>query len=263
MRMMNAGGTRLHYCVDGPDGGLPVVFANSLGTDLRVWDAMLPLLPKGLRIVRYDKRGHGLSESFPAPYAMDDHVADLAALLDTLGISGAVVVGLSIGGLIAQGLAASRPDLVRALVLMDTAHRIGTAESWNARIEAIRSGGLESIADAVMERWFSAAFRETRADDVLGWRNMMVRTPVEGYIGSCTAIRDTDYGVEAAALSVPTLALCGSNDLATPPDLVRATAALIPGARFELIDGPGHLPPVEAPERTAELVAGFVAGLLQ
>lgn len=263
MLMIRANGIAIHAAVHGPAGGLPLVLANSLGTDFRIWDEVLPHLPTGLRVVRYDKRGHGLSDATPAPYRMDDHVADLAALLDQLGITGAVVVGLSIGGLIAQGLTASRPDLVRAVVLMDTAHRIGTAETWNARIEAIRTGGLDSIGDAVMERWFSPRYRLQQADAVAGWRNMLVRTPVEGYAGSCAAIRDIDYEREARALAVPALAICGSSDLSTPPDLVRATAEIIPGARFELIEGPGHLPPIEAPERVAELVSGFVGSLLQ
>lgn len=263
MRMIDANGIEIHVRVEGPEGGLPVVFANSLGTDLRVWDDMLPHLPTGWRLIRYDKRGHGLSGVTPAPYSMDTHVGDLAGLLDALGVTGAVIVGLSIGGLIAQGLSSARPDLVRALVLMDTAHRIGTTETWNGRIEAIRNSGLESIADAVMERWFSASFRAAYPEAVAGWRNMLVRTPQEGYVGSCVAIRDVDYEREARAIAVPTLAMAGSADLSTPPDMVRATAAIIPGARFELIEGPGHLPCVEAPERTAELINGFVHALLQ
>lgn len=263
MRMVRSNGIEIYVRIDGPDGGLPVVLANSLGTDLRVWDATVPLLPRGWRVIRYDKRGHGLSGVTPAPYTMDTHVADLAGVLDTLGVSAAVVVGLSIGGLIAQGLSASRPDLVRALALLDTAHRIGTAETWNGRIEAIRNGGIEAVADAVMERWFSAAFRSQRPDEVAGWRNMLVRTTADGYLGSCTAIRDVDYEREARGITVPTLLLCGSADLSTPPEVVRATADVIPGARFEIIDGPGHLPPVEAPARTAELLAGFVSALLQ
>jgi 3-oxoadipate enol-lactonase len=263
MRMVRANGIEIHVRIEGADGGLPVVFANSLGTDLRVWDEVLPLLPKGLRLIRYDKRGHGLSGVTPAPYTMDTHVADAAGVLDALGVTGAVVVGLSIGGLIAQGLSAARPDLVRAIVLLDTAHRIGTAEMWNARIEAIRSGGIESIADAVMERWFSAQYRASSPEEVAGWRNMLVRTTVDGYAGSCAAIRDADLEREARAITVPTLMLCGSVDLATPPDIVRATADIIPGARFELIEGAGHLPCVEAPEKTAEHIAHFVGALLQ
>ncbi|MEJ1160943.1 3-oxoadipate enol-lactonase [Prosthecomicrobium sp. N25] len=263
MRMVRANGIEVHIALEGPEGGMPVVFANSLGTDLRVWDAVVPLLPKGLRMLRYDKRGHGLTGATREPYTIDLHVADLTGVLDALGIRGAVVVGLSIGGLIAQGLAAARPDLVRALVLMDTAHRIGTAETWNQRIEAIRAGGLDSIGDAVMERWFSAGYRAAYPEEVAGWRNMLVRTTVDGYLGSCAAIRDADLEREARSIMVPTLLLCGSADLSTPPDLVRGTAEIIPGARFEVIDGAGHLPCVEAPERTADLISGFVGALLQ
>src|SRR4029079_9285038 len=164
--------------------------ANSLGTDFRVFDALPPLMQGKLRIIRYDKRGHGLSDATPAPYKLADHVADLAGLLDALGVKQAVLVGLSIGGLITQGLSAVRPDLIRAAVLMDTAHKIGTDELWNTRIDNVRKAGIESIADAVMERWFSPAFRKNRVSDLAGWRNMLTRTSAEGYMGSCAAIRD-------------------------------------------------------------------------
>ena len=118
----------LHYAVDGDPDGLPVVFANSLGTDFRLWDQLLPLLPAGLRIVRYDKRGHGLSSCPSGDYSMDDLVEDTAQLLRALDIRDCLFVGLSIGGLIAQGLASAHPDLVRAIVISNSAARVGTAQ---------------------------------------------------------------------------------------------------------------------------------------
>jgi 3-oxoadipate enol-lactonase len=254
--MVASNGINLHCRVEGPAAGTPVVFSNSLGTDFRVFDALPPLLLPGLRFIRYDKRGHGLSDATPAPYRMADHVADLAGLLDALKVKRAVIVGLSIGGLITLGLAASRPDLVRAIVLMDSAHKIGTDEMWNGRIDAVRKGGIAAIADGVMERWFSPGFRKEPAN-VAGWRNMLTRTTVDGYAGSSTAIRDVDYEREARALAVPVLGIAGSFDLATPPDLVKGTVAIIPKARFVLIEGAGHLPCVEAPEKVAAAVNQF------
>jgi 3-oxoadipate enol-lactonase len=254
MRLADLGDIRLHHADEGD--GPAVVFANSLGTDLRLWDRVLPLLPAGLRVIRYDMRGHGLSTCPPAPYAMGALVADAERLLDHLGVRGCVFVGLSIGGMIAQGLAVKRPDLVRGMVLSNTAARIGTREMWEARIAAVRAGGIEALADAVMERWFSRAFRATPELEL--WRNMLVRQPAEGYIGCAAAIAGSDFYTTTASLSLPTLAIAGSEDGSTPPDLVRETAALVRGSRFHLIRGAGHLPCVEKPDDYAAVLTGFL-----
>ena len=256
MRVFRSGDILLHYREDGPADGPPVVFANSLGTDLRLWDQMLVHLPPGLRFIRYDMRGHGLSECPPAPYSMGALVSDAERLLDALEIRDCVFVGLSIGGLVAQGLAVKRLDQVRAMVLSNTAAKIGTAEMWQDRIETVRAGGIEALADATMERWFSKAFRAS--DAMAAWRNMLIRQPVEGYMGCSAAIGGTDFYSTTAGLSLPTLAIAGSEDGSTPPDLVRETADLIPGSRFELIRGAGHLPCVEKPQEYAQILTTFL-----
>lgn len=249
----------LRYALDGPEDAPVMVLANSLGTDLRIWDRVVARLAGRFRFLRYDKRGHGLSEATPAPYLMDDHIGDLIGLLDALGIGAAIIGGVSVGGMIAQGLAARQPKRVRGLVLCDTAHRIGTEEMWDQRIRAIQEGGIEALSDAILERWFTKAFRRDRADELAIWRHMLVRTPIDGYIGTCAAIRDTDLGPEIGKINVPTLAVCGVEDGATPPDVVRETAARIPKARFNLIEGAAHLPSIEAPETLAKMIADFVA----
>lgn len=247
----------LHYKIEGPEDAPVMVLANSLGTDMRVWDAVVARLGGRFRFLRYDKRGHGLSETTPAPYWMDDHIGDLIGLLDALDIDQAIVCGVSVGGMIAQGLAARQPERVRGLILCDTAHRIGPEELWDQRIRAIQEGGIESLADAILERWFTADFRKHRADELALWRHMLVRTPVDGYTGTCAAIRDADLGSETAQIRVPTLVVCGVDDGATPPDLVREMAALIPKARFNLIEGAAHLPSVETPETLAKMIGDF------
>jgi len=257
MQLADLGDVRLHYREDGDRGGAPVVFANSLGTDLRLWEAVVPLLPEGLRIIRFDKRGHGLSDCPPAPYAMGALVRDAERLLDHLEVRDCVFVGLSIGGLIAQGLAVKRLDLVRGLVLSNTAAKIGHQQMWQERIDRIRDGGLEALADGVMERWFSKAFREGDPNFPL-WRTMLTRTPAEGYIGCAAAIAGTDFYTPTSGLRLPTLGIAGSEDGATPPDLVRETVALIHGARCELIRKAGHLPCVDSPETYAALLTGFL-----
>ncbi|SFD49496.1 3-oxoadipate enol-lactonase [Roseivivax sediminis] len=254
MKMAELGGRRLHYRDDGT--GAPVVFANSLGTDLRLWDAVLPHLPEGLRIIRYDKRGHGLSDCSKGPYKMGELVSDVEALLDHLEVREAVFVGLSIGGMIAQGLATKRPDLVRAMVLSNTGAKIGTREMWGDRIAAVEKGGIAALADPILERWFSAGFRRT--DAFHAWRNMLLRQPVEGYLGCCHAIAGSDFYATTAALRLPTLGIAGSEDGSTPPDLVRETTELVPGSAFEILRGAGHLPCVEKPEDYAGKLTAFL-----
>jgi 3-oxoadipate enol-lactonase len=245
----------LHVQVDGTAGAPAVVFANSLGTDLRLWDAVLPLLPPGLRFIRYDKRGHGLS-SLAGGAVIDDHAEDAIAVIQAFASGPVIFVGLSIGGLIGQVVASRRPDLVRALVLSNTAARLGTTEGWQARIRAINVGGIESIADAVMERWFARAFRAT--PEMVLWRAMLARTSAPGYTAACAALAAADQRQATAALRLPTLVIAGAEDGATPPQVVRETAALIPGAAFHEISNTGHLPCVEAPAEWAALVAPFL-----
>ena len=199
----------------------------------------------------------GLSELTPGPYTMDRLADDLAGVLDAVGAERAVVVGLSIGGLVAQSLAARRPDLVQALVLMDTAPKIGTAEVWNERIAAVAEGGIERLADGTMERWFAPSFREGRPEEVGFWRTMLTRTPPAGWRACAEAVRDADLTDAAARIAVPTLCLGGAHDGSTPPDLVRAMAARIPNAEFELIEDAGHLPNVEKPAAVAARLERF------
>ena len=257
MKAITSNGIVLHYADDGPKEAPTLVFSNSLGTDFRIWDRVTALLPEGLRLIRYDNRGHGLSTCTEPPYRIDDHAADLAGLLDELQVREAVVVGLSVGGMIGQKLAGSRPDLVTGLVLCDTAHKIGPPEMWQARIDAVRNGGIVSLADAILERWFSPDFRASYPEELEVWRSMLCRTPADGYVGTAEAIRDADLTEIARALKIPTICVVGSEDGATTPALVKATAELI-GADFIEIKGPGHLPCIEAPNEMAEIITAFL-----
>ena len=253
---ISVNGVELNVREEGDPKGAPVVFANSLGTDLTLWDGVVPLLPSGLRLIRYDKRGHGQSECPDAPYTMGALVTDLELLLDHLQVQSSVIVGCSIGGLIAQGLAVKRLDQVRAIVLSNTACKIGTKDMWRERIEAVENGGIEALADATMERWFSRKFRETSDPD--HWRALMTSQPKQGYLGCMAAISGTDFFTPTSGLTLPTLAIAGSEDGSTPPDLVRETAELIRGSRFELMRGAGHLPMVEKPREYADLITEFL-----
>ena len=257
MAAILSSGIHLNVREDGPRDGPVVMFSNSLGTDLRVWDLLLAYMDPGLRIVRYDKRGHGLSDCPGAPYSMQQLVDDAQTVANALQIKDMVFVGLSIGGLIGQGLAAKKPEWFRALVLMDTAAKIGTSAMWQERIAALRkSDGMASMSDAVLDRWFCDPMRGDNAR-LAPWRNMLERTPLEGYIGCCDAIANADFRESTAELEMPVLAMVGANDAATPPLIVEETAKLCK-AELSVVDGAGHLPCVEQPQQTAALLNRFL-----
>ncbi|WP_417256927.1 3-oxoadipate enol-lactonase [Celeribacter halophilus] len=240
----------------GPKAAPAVVFAHALGTNLHLWDAVLPHLPEGLRLIRYDLRGHGGSDAPDGPYAMGTLVRDAEQLLDALDVTDAVFVGISIGGLIAQGLAVKRLDQIRALVLSNTAAKIGVRSVWDKRIADIREKGLESIVAPTLERWFAPAFRKT--EEAQRWGRAITETPLEGYLGCAAAVAGTDFYTPTSGLRLSCLGIAGGYDGSTPPDLVRETLGVIPGSRFELMRRSGHLPPVDAPEDYAALLSDFL-----
>ena len=249
-------GTRIHARSEGPTSGPTIVFANSLGTTLHLWDLVVPLLPQGLHILRYDMRGHGKSEVPDGPYTMGQLVSDAEAVCDAFAVKDAMFVGLSVGGMAAQGLAVKRPDLIRALVLACTGAKIGNPKLWQDRIDLVTEKGLAAATDEVMRRWFGRDFHGTPA--MAPWQAMLEATPVAGYAGVCAAIAGTDFFTPTSGLRIPTLGIAGSEDGATPADLVRETTDLIPGSQFALIRRAGHLPCVEQPNLFAQHLAGFL-----
>ena len=255
MPRADLGEISLNYQLTGPEDGVPVVLSNGLGLSLGMWAPLLPHLPENWRILRYDRRGHGGSDVTPPPYTMGQLVRDTEALLDHLHMRACLFVGLSLGGMVAQGLAVKRPDLIRALVLSNTAARIATKEVWEDRANLARAEGLQALVVPTLTRWFTPAFRESPA--VTPWREMFLAAPLDGWLGGAAAIAGTDFYTTTAALTLPTLGIAGDRDGSTPADLVRETIDLIAGAEFALIRRAGHLPHVEQPEAYAELLTRF------
>lgn len=251
---------RLHHFRFRPgNDGRAVVFANSLGTDLRIWDRVIEGLPPDIPILTYDKSGHGLSE--PGALSIAGFASDLASLMDELGLRDTMICGVSVGGMIAQALAAARPDLVAGLALCNTSHRIGTTESWSERIAALDKSCFEEIADGILERWFAQTFRDERRDLVSGYRMMLTRTPKDGYRTVCAAIRDADLTRTTSRLTCPTLCVAGTDDQATPPKIVKTMSDLIHGAEYVCLEDVGHLPCIEAPDQLAALLCNRLASL--
>ncbi|NIM09331.1 MAG: 3-oxoadipate enol-lactonase [Planctomycetales bacterium] len=257
MPVCDLGDVQLNYTDQGD--GPPVVFAHALGCSQKIWEPILPLMPKGLRLISYDARGHGASSVPEGPYSMGALVRDAERLLDALEVRDCVFVGLSMGGMVAQGLAVKRLDQVRAMVLSNTAAKIGQPKQWHERANIARSDGVGALCDMAMPRWFTKKFLSAGLD--APWREMMAATPVEGYCGGCAAIAGTDFYTTTASLTLPTLAIAGAYDGTTPADLVRETADLVKGSRFHLFRNAGHMPCVEIPEDYTAVLTEFLTDI--
>lgn len=247
---------RLNARLSGPETGPALVLIHGLGLSSALFDGLLPLLPKSIRLLTFDLRGHGLSDAPPAPYSMGQLIRDAERVIARFGLTDSVVLGHSLGGLIAQGLATKRLDLVRGLILSNTAARIGIESQWQARIAAVRTQGLPAQRDAALERWFGRGWRT--APGVPETAAVLDAASPEGWCGAAAAISGTDFYTTTAALRLPALGIAGANDASTPPDLVRETTDLIPGAEFRLIRGAGHLPFLDKPQDYAQAVTDFL-----
>jgi 3-oxoadipate enol-lactonase len=233
------------------------VFINSLGTDFRIWDDVVKVLQVYGNILRFDKRGHGLSDVVVDTRGLEDYAVDTLTLIEKLSIRKCVVVGLSIGGMIAQVMSSKTSGLLEKLILCDTRFKIGTRQFWDERIAAVNNGGLSSISISVMQRWFSQEFRNSEPYRVAGYRNMLERTPATGYIKACEAIRDADLTDIAGQITVPTLCVVGSEDKSTSPEEVKGLSELIAGSRYEVIDNSAHIPCVDNPAALNKLIMDF------
>jgi 3-oxoadipate enol-lactonase len=234
------------------------LFINSLGTDFRIWERVTELLNDHGNILLFDKRGHGLSDVDENVCDLNPFADDAEALMHRLQINRCVVAGLSVGGMIAQILANRIPEKIEKLVLCDTCYKIGNELNWDERIATVMGTGLASISDGVILRWFSEKFRMKFPEKVAGYRNMLERCPVTGYIKACKAIRDSDLTFLAKKINMATLCIVGSEDKSTSPDEVKSLSNLIRGSRFEVIPGSGHIPCVDNPDALGKLIIDFI-----
>jgi len=260
MPFVEAGGLRIHYALTGAQTGPVVVLSNSLGTNLTMWDLQAPALEKHFRLLRYDTRGHGRTGVPPGPYTIEQLGRDVLGLLDGLKLDRVHFCGLSMGGMIGQWLGVHAPERINRLVLCSTSPKIGTPETWNPRIEAIRKNGMNAAATAVIERWFTPEFRARAPQPTLALLGLLQSVSPQGYTACCEAIRDADLREAIAAIRAPVQVIMGARDPATPAADGRAMAQRIPGARYVELDA-SHLCNVESPERFNSELLGFLTAV--
>ncbi|GBD44924.1 3-oxoadipate enol-lactonase 2 [bacterium HR40] len=248
MPQIAVNGVSLHYIFDGPEKAPVLMFANSLGTDLDLWDGQTPEFGALFRILRYDMRGHGKSSEAPGECRIDDLGRDALGLLDALGIDRVHFCGLSLGGMVGQWLAQNHGQRLSSLVLCATACRIGTPELWDERIALVRSRGMTAIVDSVLQRWFTENFRRREPRTVEQVARMLLDTSPAGYAACCAAVRDADLCAGLERIALPTLCIAGRYDPATPPEVMEALAGRIANARLVVLEA-AHLVNIEA--RTA------------
>ncbi len=226
-----------------------------------MWDPQVPALSEHFRVLRYDLRGHGASPALPGPYEIADLGDDLLTLLDRLEMEDASLCGVSIGGMTSLWTAAHAPERVEKLVVCSTSAFLDPEGTYRERAAAVRESGLEQIADAALERWFTPDFRSAHGEVVQRMRRILVTTPREGYAGCCEAIADMDLRDDLLAIDAHTLVITGRDDPATPPDHGRQIAERIRSSHFEVVPRAAHLANLEQPARIGQLILSHLQSI--
>jgi 3-oxoadipate enol-lactonase len=249
---------RIHYEWNGPAQAPVLLFSNSLGTTWGMWDPQIADFSKHFRVLRYDTRGHGESTVTPGPYSIAQLSWDVVHLLDSLALERVYFCGLSMGGMTGMFLGAQASNRFHKIVLCNTAAKIGTPETWNARIKAVREGGMKVVASSIVERWLTPGYRAGHPEETASVLAMLESANSEGYIANCAAVRDADLWEKLSAVQVPVLVLAGAHDPATLPADGRFVAEHIPGARFTEVSA-AHLSNMEAREDFNRIVLQFLS----
>lgn len=248
---------RIHYSLEGPREAPVLLLSNSLGTNYSMWDPQAAEFLKNLRVLRYDTRGHGQSSVTPGPYSIEQLAKDVVTLLDLLNLDRVHFCGLSMGGMIGMWLGANAAERLDQLILCNTAAKIGTTESWDARIQAVRNNGMKQVAVSVIERWFSPAFREKAPAIVASTRKMLEEANPEGYTACCAAVRDFDFRGQLDKVRKPALVIAGAHDPATTPADGHYLVNRIQGARYAELNA-AHLSNIEDRDRFNDVVSAIL-----
>jgi 3-oxoadipate enol-lactonase len=250
-------GCGINVEVEGPANAPALILSNSLGTDLHMWDDQAPVLSQQFRLIRYDRRGHGGSDAPKGDYTMDRLGKDVLAIADALGVKTFNWCGLSMGGMVGQWLGANAPDRVERLILSNTHFYYSDKNPWHERMAFARDKGLAALAPMQMERWFTKGFRESTPSATGRIATMFARTPLDGFLGCCAAVRDMDFRQSTPTIKTPTLVIVGSHDPATPPSAGEEIHRMIEGSKLVAIDA-AHLSNVEQPKAYLDAMLGFL-----
>ena len=256
-----SGAVELHHVEDGSLEGAPLVLSSSLGTTHAMWEPQRLALSAEHRLIRYDHRGHGASPVPPGDYSIEQLGADAIALLDHLAVPATAWCGISLGGMVGLWLAINAPARVERLIVICSSAHAPPPSRWLERAAAVRkAGSTEAVADAVLERWFTAGFAKASPQAVETAAAMLRATPAEGYAGSCAAVARLDLRDGLSRIAVPTLVISAAQDTALPPEHGRAIADAIPGARFELVAQAAHLATIEQADAINSVISEYLAG---
>jgi 3-oxoadipate enol-lactonase len=259
-RLIPVAGNRLRVLIDGDPERPWLTCLHGAATNVHLWDPQIGALAHELHILRIDVRGHGKSTADVRAESFDDLVADVIAVWDALGIDRSIVMGLSLGGMTGFGLAIHHPDRVERLVAADCRSDAPElfANSWVNRLQVLKDKGIAGVADVTVPMWMTAATKAGRPEIIAGARAMIMTTSEAGYVSVATPLMTLDYKKDLGRIRCPTLLVVGAEDGPHPKEM-REMAGLIPGARYAVVEGAGHLSNFEQPERFNAIVLGFLA----
>jgi len=255
--MIDADGCTIHVEIEGSESAPTLMLSNSLGTDLSMWDLQAPAFAEKFRLIRYDRRGHGQSGAPKGPYSMERLGRDVLAILDALKIEKTHWCGLSIGGMVGQWLGAYAPERMDRMILSNTACYYADKEMWNGRIRLLREKGLPAVVEGTMERWFTKGFRERDPETIARMSAILLKTPIEGYIGCCEAVRDMDHREILSKIKAPVLIIAGKHDPATTVENAEFIRDRVAGSTLAVLDA-AHISNVEQPEAYTKTVLEFL-----
>ncbi|GAA0930387.1 alpha/beta fold hydrolase [Pseudonocardia zijingensis] len=251
-------GVRIAYRLDGDPDKPVLLLSNSIATDLHMWDGQVPALTEHFRLLRYDARGHGESGVPDGPYSLDRLGRDVVELLDALALQKVHVLGLSLGGFVAQWLAIHVPERVDRLVLSNTAAYLGPPQQWDGPIaELLAAPDMRATAETFLGNWFPARMLQGDDEVVEGFRRTLLATRREGVAGSWAVVRDADLRRTATLIRSPTLVIAGEHDTVTSAAHGEELAGIVPGARLAVLPTV-HMANVERQEEFLDAVLGFL-----
>nr|WP_209399771.1 3-oxoadipate enol-lactonase [Pseudozobellia sp. WGM2] len=250
---------KTNYKIQGTPNSPVLVFSNSLGADMSMWNELVPYLLPYFRVLQYDTRGHGQSEYTDGPYTIKLLGQDVIDLLDELKIDKVYFCGLSMGGLIGQWLGINHPERLHKLIISNTNSKIGTVEGWNDRIKTINEIGMQAIVDATMEKWFTESYHQTHPSRVAEMKKIFLANRPEGYTACCAAIGHADFREDIKQIQLETLIITGDEDAVTNVAQAEIMQKEIAGAELKVFHA-RHLPSTELPAYYAETLINFIVG---